>query len=252
MLQSLSIEALTVEVYATAADLDVAAADHVIQTLQAITVHRPATVVFATGSTPLGLLKQLRDRQTEVDWNQVVGLHLDEYLGIEANHPASFQRYLREQVAVLPLQAFHYLNSQALEPVAECDRYTALLNAHPPDLCLLGVGNNGHLAFNDPSVANVADPRQVKLVQLDAQNRQQQFQSGHFSQLEQVPRYAYTLTLPAILASRQRLCLAKGKHKAAIVQRMLQDSVELDCPASYLRTRVGSRLLLDAAAAAKL
>ncbi|MEO1590001.1 MAG: 6-phosphogluconolactonase [Cyanobacteria bacterium J06632_22] len=253
MLQSLQIDALRVEVYATSADLDTAAATAVSRTLQTVTQQRVATVIFATGNTPLGLLQHLRNRQAEVNWSQVVGLHLDEYLGIEPQHPASFQRYLHDQIGdVLPFKAFYYLDSQAWEPVTECDRYTQLLKSHPPDLCLLGVGNNGHLAFNDPRVASMTDNRWVKLVQLDSQNRQQQFQTGHFARYAQVPHYAYTLTLPAIFAAQQRLCLAKGAAKAHVVNRLLHDPIGPDCPASFLRTRPGSRLMLDAAAAAKL
>ena len=253
MLQSFQVDALQVQVYATEAELDAAATDYVIHTLKAATLQSLAAVVFATGSTPLGLLQHLRDRQAEVDWTQVVGLHLDEYLGISPTHPASFQHYLREQVgAVLPFHAFDYLNSQALEPITECDRYTNLIKTHAPDLCILGIGNNGHLAFNDPAVANPYDSRWVKLVQLDEKNRQQQFQSGHFPTLEQVPQYAYTLTLPAIFATEKRLCLAKGERKAAIVQQLLQGAVNTACPASFLRHQPGTRLFLDTAAASQL
>jgi len=253
MLQTFQVEALTVEVYPTAAELDAVAVNSVIQTLQNMTAQQVAVVVFATGNTPLALLKGLRQRQAEGNWSQVVGLHLDEYLGIHPDHRASFQRYLREQLGeVLPFKSFHYLDGQALEPIVECDRYTHLLKTYPPDLCLLGVGNNGHLAFNDPGVAQLQDERWVKLVQLDERNRQQQYQSGHFSSLAQVPQYAYTLTLPAIFAAPQRLCLAKGEAKASIVKQLLYGSIGVDCPASFLRTQAGTRLLIDAAAAAKL
>lgn len=253
MMQSFSVDALTVEIYPSAAALSEAAADQVLKMLQPIVAVRLATVVFATGRSPLGLLQQLRDRVSALDWSRVIGLHLDEYLGIDPIHAASFQHYLQEQVATaLPLHAFHYLNSQALEPIKECNRYADLLDAHPLDLCLLGVGNNGHLAFNDPAVANIHDRYPVKLVRLDPSNRQQQLSSGTFTHLEQVPGYAYTLTLPTIFSAQHRLCLALGEGKAPIIRQLLRGEIGPACPASLLRTQVRSCLLLDAAAASAL
>ncbi|MBT9313628.1 6-phosphogluconolactonase [Leptothoe kymatousa] len=206
-----------------------------------------ATVVFATGRSQLGLLNYLRQDRT-VDWSRVVGLHLDEFLGLPSEHPASFGYYLRQHIAQwLPFKAFHYLHGDALEPMAECDRYTRLLTQAPIDLCLLGVGNNGHLAFNDPAVANFNDPRWVKLVRLDHPNRQQQLTSEHFEQLQDVPTHALTLTLSAISSARHTLCCVFGQSKAAILHQLLTMVPAATCPASMLRLGGHHRLLTDEA-----
>jgi glucosamine-6-phosphate deaminase len=145
---------------------------------------------------------------------------------------------------------FHYIEGDAIEPLVECDRYTKLLQAQPIDLCCLGVGENGHLAFNDPAVADVNDPYTLKLVKLDNVNRQQQVNTGYFPNLESVPQYAFTLTLPMICSAKKIICLAQGKRKAKIVKQMLEGDVTTDCPASILRTQQQATLFLDVDSAA--
>lgn len=162
------VDALRVQVHANPEILAEAAAEQVINVLNYTLRSQPtAAVIFATGRSQLGLLSYLR-QDTSVDWSRVIGFHLDEFLGLSREQPASFGFYLQEYIAQwLPFRAFHYLQGDALEPIAECDRYTRLLTQQPIDLCLLGVGNNGHLAFNDPAVADFNDTRWVKLVRLD-------------------------------------------------------------------------------------
>jgi glucosamine-6-phosphate deaminase len=181
-----------------------------------------------------------------VEWSRVTFFHLDEYLGINADHPASFRRYLRERVEI-PLEPFqfHYIEGDAKEPLAECDRYTKLVRAQPIDLCCLGVGENGHLAFNEPSVADLNDPHAVKLVKLDKSTQQQQVDGGYFPHLEAVPQYAYTLTLPTICSAKKILCLVPGKRKDKAVKEMLLESIGTKCPASVLRTQDRATLFLD-------
>jgi glucosamine-6-phosphate deaminase len=167
-------------------------------------------------------------------------------LGITANHPASFRRYLRERVEkrVIP-HKFHYIEGDTLEPLAECDRYTKLLQAQPIDLCCLGIGENGHLAFNDPSVANFHDPHSVKLVKLDQVNRQQQVNTGQFPHLDSVPQYAFTVTVPLICSAKKIFCLAPEQRKAQVVKEMLAGTVTTNCPASILRQQPQATLFLD-------
>lgn len=174
-------------------------------------------------------------------------------MGISANHSASFRCYLRQYVEkrVNP-KAFHYIEGDAIEPLVECDRYTKLLQAQPIDLCCLGVGDNGHLAFNDPPVANVSDPHTLKLVKLDTTNRQQQVNTGYFPNLESVPQYAFTLTIPMICSAKKIICLAPAKRKAKIVKQMLEGEITTDCPASLLRTQQPATLFLDVNSAALL
>ncbi|MBD2293357.1 glucosamine-6-phosphate deaminase [Anabaena sphaerica FACHB-251] len=202
-------------------------------------------LLLATGNSQLKFLDALI-ALGEIDWSRITLFHLDEYLGINADHPASFRRYLRERVEkrVFP-QQFHYIQGDALEPVAECDRYTKLLKAQPIDLCLLGVGENGHLAFNDPAVADFEDAASVKLVKLDQINRQQQVKTGYFSNLETVPQYAFTVTIPMICAAKKIICLAPETRKAKIVKEMLHGCITTNCPASILRKQPQASLFLD-------
>ncbi|NEZ57097.1 glucosamine-6-phosphate deaminase [Leptolyngbyaceae cyanobacterium CCMR0082] len=230
------VDALNVRVYPDPDSLAQAAAQQVIIQLQQTLQHQPqATIVFATGRSQLGLLGYLR-RDTTVDWSRVIGFHLDEFLGLSREHPASFGAYLHHHIVRwLPFQVFNYLNGDALEPIEECDRYTQLLTQKPIDICLLGIGDNGHLAFNDPAVADFHDSRWVKLVRLDNINRQQQLTSGYFPQLSAVPAYAITLSLSAIRSARYNLCCVFGDYKADVLKTVLTVSPSEACPASILR-----------------
>ncbi|MEA5618250.1 glucosamine-6-phosphate deaminase [Cronbergia sp. UHCC 0137] len=202
-------------------------------------------ILLATGNSQLKFLDALISLGN-LDWSRITLFHLDEYLGITADHPASFRRYLRERVEkrVHP-QQFHYIQGDALQPLLECDRYTKLLQSQPIDLCCLGIGENGHLAFNDPAVANFQDPSQVKLVKLDQINRQQQVHTGHFPNLESVPQYAFTLTIPMICTAKKIICLAPEKRKAKVIKQMLHHPITPDCPASILRLQSQATLFLD-------
>lgn len=211
-----------------------------------------ATVLLATGNSQIKFIEALI-ALGGVDWSRITLFHLDEYLGISADHPASFRRYMRERVEnrVNPFQ-FHYLEGDTMQPLDECDRYKGLLQAQPIDLCCLGLGENGHLAFNEPSVANFEDTHKVKLVQLDLRTRQQQVDSNYFPNLEAVPQYAFTLTIPMICSAKKILCLAPEKRKCKAVKSMLKGSIGTDCPASVLRKQDQATLFLDADSASML
>jgi len=188
-----------------------------------------------------------------VDWSRIVFFHLDEYLGISPQHPASFRYYLHKKIEKrVNSAAFHYIIGDAVEPIAECDRYSQLLRSQPIDLCFLGIGENGHLAFNEPSVASFDETQQIKLVKLDLITRQQQVGGGYFSTIEDVPQYAFTLTIPQICKSKKILCLAPEKRKATAVKNMLQLPISTTCPASILRQQPQATLFLDTDSASKL
>ena len=204
-----------------------------------------ATVVLATGNSQIQFLEAITTAK-ELDWSRIIFFHLDEYLGISQEHPASFRYYLQQKVEKkIPLREFHYLQGDALQPLEECNRYSKLLQQQSIDLCLLGVGYNGHLAFNEPTVADFADSQLVKIVKLEPITRQQQINSSSFANLANVPQYAYTLTIPAICSAKQIFCLASGQQKAAIVRKMLHGSIDIDCPASILRKQQQATLFLD-------
>ncbi len=244
------VDALRVEVYQQEADL----VDSLVVQTQNYLQHSieqqgTAAAILASGGSQVMLLKSLTAAD-KIDWSRLTLFHLDEYLGLSGNHPASFQSYMRELVVekVQP-DHFHYLAGDTLEPMAECDRYQQLLAAQPIDLCYLGIGETGHIAFNDPEVANFSDPYPVKLVKLADKSRQQQVNAGFFDRLEDVPQYALTLTLPTICQAKKICCLAMGVKKANIVKTMLTGEITPACPASILRKYATATLYLDEAAA---
>ncbi|BAY10446.1 glucosamine-6-phosphate deaminase [Calothrix sp. NIES-2098] len=247
------VDKLTVQIYNTEADMAQDVAEITQQYLQQLLQQQEsAAILLATGNSQLKFLDALI-ALGGIDWSRIILFHLDEYLGISGDHSASFRRYLRERVEqrVHP-QQFHYIEGDTLQPLAECDRYTKLLEAQPIDLCCLGVGENGHLAFNDPYVADFQDPYKVKIVKLDSVNRKQQVNTGHFPNLESVPQYAFTVTLPLICAAKKIICLAPEKRKANAVKDILQGSINTKFPASILRKQAQATLFLDTNSASLL
>lgn len=240
------VDRLSVRIYTSEVELAEEAAEIARQYLQTILVQKEkAALLLATGNSQLEFLKALIDLG-EMDWSRTILFHLDEYLGIEADSPASFRHYLRERVEkLIKPDRFYYMEGDSLDPLGECQRYSKLLSENPIDLCCLGVGLNGHLAFNEPSVANFDDPRDVKLVKLDRQTRMTQVERGNFSYLDIVPQYALTVTIPAIFAAKKIICLAPGENKAAIVRQMLDEAIAPSCPASILRQHHNATLFLD-------
>jgi glucosamine-6-phosphate deaminase len=178
---------------------------------------------------------------------------MDEYVGIAAEHTASFRRYMHERIATrVPLRAFEYIEGDREDAAAETARYARLLQDHPVDLCCAGIGENGHLAFNDPPVADFADPRAVKVVELDETSRRQQVGEGHFATLADVPTHAVTVTIPALLSARRMLVIVPEARKAPAVAAALTGPVTTACPASVLRRHARATLFLDPASAADL
>ncbi len=252
-IQSFHAEALAVRVFPTQAELARAVALEAQAILQEASARqRSAAMILAAANSQIQSLDALV-ALGGVDWSRVTLFHMDEYLGIDAQHPASFRRFLRERVEqrVRP-KAFHSIEGEALEPLAECERYAKQLGAQPIDLCLLGIGENGHLAFNDPPVANFADRQTVKLVKLEEACRQQQVGEGHFPSLAAVPQYAFTLTIPALCAARRMLCIVPERRKAQAVRDALRGPISPACPASFLRRQAHCTLFLDAESASLL
>lgn len=252
-LNTFQVDALPVRVHATTAELAADAAQMARAFLRdTIDAQGSAAVILASANSQIDFVERLV-RLGGVDWGCVTLFHMDEYLGLDAHHPASFRRFMRERVeARVKPRAFHYLAGEAIEPLDECDRYAALLRAQPIDLCCLGIGENGHVAFNDPPVADFADPRVVKLVKLDEKCRQQQVGEGHYPSLAAVPQYAFTLTVPALCAARQMLCIVPEKRKAPAVRDTLRGPISTACPASFLRRQAHCTLFLDADSASEL
>lgn len=251
--QSYKVDSLTVEVYASQADMAQAAAAQVQAHLQAVLSRKTACrAILASATSQLEFLAALTSAGA-IDWPRVTLFHMDEYLGVGDDHPASFRRFMREHVASkLPVAAMHYLAGDADQPLTECRRYGGLLTGEPIDLCCLGIGENGHVAFNDPPVADFEDPDTVKLVQLEERCRQQQVGEGCFPDLASVPQYAYTLTVPALLSAERLFCIVPERRKAEAVRDTLRGEITSRCPASILRRHPAATLYLDADSASLL
>ena len=248
-----SVDLLTVVVADDVVELARGAAAEAADALRAaIDARGEANVMLATGNSQLAFLAQLVEAGG-IDWARVRAFHMDEYVGLGPMHPASFQRYMRERVAAkLPVKEFHYLRGDTGDTEAEAQRYESLLRAHPLDLCCCGIGENGHLAFNDPPFADFEDARDVKIVGLDEASRRQQVGEGHFTSIDDVPNHAITVTIPALLRAGRVLAIVPDQRKARPVRDALHGPVTTECPASILRRCSNATLFLDTESASLL
>ena len=239
-------EDLPVSIYRTNEELGAAAAHEAAKIIRhAVEQNGHANIIIATGNSQLTFLAALR-HELNIPWPQVNVFHMDEYVGLEPTHPASFPRFLRRHLLdyVIP-QAFYPVPGHAPDIEAACREYEALLRENPADLCALGYGENGHLAFNDPPFADFDDPVWVKVVKLAEASRRQQVGEGHFQSLDEVPTHAMTLTIPALLAAKRVLAIVPEARKAEAVYRALRGPISEDCPGSILRQTPHAHLFLD-------
>ena len=182
--------------------------------------------------------------EPDIDWQRVTAFHMDEYLDLPEDAPQRFGAWLeRAFFDHVPLAKVHLISPGA-DPQAACKTYASMLAEAPIDVVLLGVGTNGHLAFNDPP-ANLNDPLAVKIVELDQMCREQQVLDGCFAKLDDVPRTAITLTIPTLLAGRELFCCVPGRHKSAAVKAMMESPISGACPATALRTHPHCTVYLD-------
>lgn len=252
-IRTLQYDQLPVAIYPSNAALGAAAAQAARAVIQAAIAERGAAyVILATGNSQLTFLHALRALDG-IAWSKVTIFHMDEYVGIDPNHPASFPLFLRQHILdqVQPGQ-FYPVPSQAVDVEAACREYESLLRAQPLDLVAMGWGENGHIAFNDPPYADFADPVWVKVLPLAEASRRQQVGEGHFATLADVPTHAITLTVPALLAPKHILCIVPEARKAAAVQACLTLPVSAERPGSILRTVSHAQLYLDTDSAALL
>jgi len=208
-----------------------------------------AVVILASAPSQNEFLASLTEAP-EIDWSRVVAFHLDEYLGMDAQAPQSFRRFLIDRlVDKVPLGEFHGLRGDAPDGAAEAKRYAELLRQNPPDFAVLGIGENGHLAFIDPPFCDFNDPEPVKVVQLDEICRNQQVNDGAFASLDEVPRDALSLTIPTLMARPKLFAIAPGPAKRQAIKDAVQGPISTTCPASILRTHPNAHLFIDVVAA---
>lgn len=236
---------LEVRAFETRGQMGYSAAEDVEKRLQRIIAKKgEATVVFAAAPSQNELLEALC--KGDVDWSRVRALHMDEYIGLPKDHPAGFGNFLRRAIFdKLPFKEIHYMADAGDDAQETCKAYSKIIEKYPPDIILLGVGENGHLAFNDPPVADFNDPESVKIVELDEVCRNQQVNDGCFASIDDVPKRAITLTMSAIIAVPETVVVVPGRLKAKAVKAMLNGPISTECPASILRNHPQSTLYLD-------
>ncbi len=239
-------DALAVNVYRTNEEMgQAAAADGAAAIKAAVAARGVANIIIATGNSQLTFLTALRQDRT-IPWDKVNVFHMDEYVDLPPGHSASFPLFLRRHLLdYVRVKEFFPVPGQAHDKARACSEYEAQLRAHPADLCALGYGENGHLAFNDPPFADFDDPVWVKIVQLDERSRKQQVGEGHFKSLAEVPTHAMTLTIPALLAAKRVLSIVPEARKAEAVVNALCGPITESCPGSVLRRTPHAQLYLD-------
>ena len=202
-------------------------------------------MIFAAAPSQSDFMKELiADKR--IRWEKINAFHMDEYIGLEKDAPQGFGNFLRERIfEKVPFKSVHYINGLAEDPSAECERYAGLLTRYPVDIVCLGIGENGHIAFNDPPVADFNDPKLVKVVELEMACRQQQVNENLFTGIDLVPTHAITVTIPALLRAKYMFCMVPAENKAKAVYHTLNDDISEDCPATVLRTKKGTVLYLD-------
>jgi glucosamine-6-phosphate deaminase len=240
------VEQLPVSVYETNQAMGVAAARAAAEVLvRAVNEKGVANIILAAANSQLTFLAALCQDKS-IPWDKVNAFHMDEYIGIDAMHPASFPLFLRRNLMDhVRVKAFYTLSGQAKHIEMMMGEYAQLLREYPADVCALGYGENGHLAFNDPPFADFGDPLSVKVVRLAEMSRRQQVGEGHFRTLNDVPTHAVTLTIPALLAAKHVLAIVPETRKANAVKRALTGPIDEECPGSILRRVPHAHLFLD-------
>ena len=239
-------DSLQVEIYDTRAEMGLAAGTLAAERIrEALGKKNEVNVIFAAAPSQNEMLDTLVKAQG-VDWRRVNAFHMDEYIGLSKDAPQCFGNFLKEHIfGKLPFKIVNYIDCEATDMEAECARYTALLHDYPVDIVLLGIGENGHIAFNDPHVADFDDPAMVKVAALDPVCRQQQVNDGCFAALADVPEYALTLTIPALTKADHLVCTVPAATKAWAVEQTVNGEVGAHCPATVMRLHKSAVLFCD-------
>jgi glucosamine-6-phosphate deaminase len=238
---------LLVKIFDTRAEMGQAAAADAAKALKALLEEKDdITVIFAAAPSQNEFLAAMA-KDSSIDWARINALHMDEYIGLPESAPQRFGNFLKDAIfGKVPFKSVNYIDGGAGDIEAECERYSSLINDLKPDAVFMGIGENGHIAFNDPHVAFFNDKKLVKKVKLDEACRMQQVNDGCFERLEDVPTHALTLTVPALMGAEYHFCVVPGKTKAQAVFDTLMGDISESCPASVLRKYDGCILYLDA------
>ncbi len=244
---------LYVRQFDTRAEMGAAAAQDAARTIRDLLLEKEEiSVIFAAAPSQNDFLQALAT-DPSVDFTRINAFHMDEYIGLPADAPQGFGNFLRDRMfSLAPFKSVQYLNGQADDPQAECERYASLLNQQVIDIVFMGIGENAHIAFNDPGEADFNDPCDVKVVTLDQKCRNQQVNDGCFDALDKVPTHALSLTVPALLRGQKIFCIVPAPTKAQAVHDVLTQAIDPMIPATILRTHPNATMYLDADSSALL
>lgn len=202
-------------------------------------------IIFAAAPSQNDMLLHLLEHD-EIEWNRINAFHMDEYIGLDPKAPQCFSNFLKKYLFDLkPFKSINCINPGAEDIEKECARYEELLKKNPVDIVCMGIGENGHIAFNDPHVADFKDDKIIKSVELDDICRMQQVNDGCFETLDGVPKYALTLTIPTLMSAKYNFCVVPAPTKAKAVQRTLYGEISEECPATILRTKENDIMYCD-------
>lgn len=245
MLKEFKKDRLTVKVYGSRAEMGDSAAREAAAVIRQL-LHENETInaIFAAAPSQNEFLDSLQ--KEGLDWSRINAFHMDEYMGLHPDAPQGFGNFLREKLfGKASFKTVNYLNGNTENADEEADRYARLLEENPVDIVLMGIGENTHIAFNDPHVANFSDSKLVKMVDLDEACRRKQVNDGCFGKIEEVPNYALTLTVPALLKAKYIFCMVPSEKKAQAVQYTLKEEVQKKYPSTILREHPNATLYLD-------
>lgn len=252
MIKEFKTDSLQVKVYENRSAMGAGAAEMLIKKINKLLIEKTEiNIIFAAAPSQNEFLAALR--QAQIDWPRINAFHMDEYVGLSDAAPQRFGNFLKEALFdKVPFKTVNYLNGNANDLKEECKRYSELLRKYPTDIVCMGIGENGHLAFNDPPVADFNDPHLVKQVELDLTCRQQQVNDGCFASLNEVPTHALTLTIPALMAGNFICCVVPGKTKAEAVYNTLNKEIIEQYPSTILRKHPDAILYIDELSSAML
>ncbi|WP_114938529.1 glucosamine-6-phosphate deaminase [Mucilaginibacter endophyticus] len=229
-----------------------AAADAAVTINKLLSEKEHINIIFAAAPSQSAFLESLKNDDS-VEWERINAFHMDEYLGLPADAPQSFGNFLKEAIfGHANFRSINYINGNTTDINTERERYARLLNQNPPDIVFMGIGENTHLAFNEPFQADFTDPEIIKIVTLDSVCRQQQVNDGCFNQLGDVPVKALTLTIPILVAAKHIFCMVPGVNKAGAVRKTLNKPVSVEFPSTILRKHHNAILYLDTQSASLL
>ena len=245
-MKTMQVDKLRVEIYENRTLMGEAAArDIKAKIAELLSEKAEINMIFAAAPSQNDVLKALVE-DTSIEWNRVNAYHMDEYIGLDKDAPQGFGNFLKAHIfGLVPFKSVNYIDITATDPEAEAARYGALLDANPTDIVVMGIGENGHIAFNDPPVADFKDEKTVKPVKLDEICRQQQVNDGCFASIDKVPTHAMTLTVPTLVRAPYLFCIVPAPTKANAVYETLNGSIDEHCPASILRLQENAVLYLD-------